>query len=236
MFISNKVKYICMLVMLLNVFFVYSTYGKSKEKNREINLEDVALSDVITYVKSLTKLNIHVQWKALAIANIDRDTLITLKVKNITVSRLLDLLCNQISDNKSYDTTIYWTLDKNIITITTGSALNTHLKIRVIDVGIIVSIVPNFKGPRIKLNINNDEEENREFFDDKDSEKDTEEDIVDMRKKIKSTLKNIVMESIGSEMWRENGGKGSVKFLGDKMIISQTKLGFILLQKAGVIK
>ena len=39
----------------------------------------------------------------------------------------------------------------------------------------------------------------------------------------------------GGEMWTDGGGKGSVRYFRNKLIISQTRLGYILMKKAGVL-
>ena len=36
-------------------------------------------------------------------------------------------------------------------------------------------------------------------------------------------------------MWTDGGGKGSVRYFRNKLIISQTRLGYMLMKKAGVL-
>ena len=217
-----------------------------------LNLQDVPLEDALTYIQQRTGLNMHVNWRALALASVDKKTAISLQVRNITVARTLDLLCDQLSGGQARESAIYWYNEQGVLTITTGSALDTDLTAKVIDVSDLLAIVPNFKGPRIELsNIGNQNTNGTGsgsgsgdggFFDDNsnkgggDYDKQRhEEDPVEMRKKIRETLKSIIVESIGMEMWREGGGKGNVRFLGNRMIISQTRLGFLLMAKAGVL-
>ena len=61
------------------------------------------------------------------------------------------------------------------------------------------------------------------------------EDAAETRNQAKSSLEKIIKDSIGEEMWKSGGGKGSVRFFRNKMIISQTLLGYTLMNKAGVI-
>lgn len=215
-----------------------------------VNFQDVPLEDVIGYFQQRTGLNFHVQWKALAISGIDKRTSVTLQVRGISVARALDLLCDQLSADQGRESAVYWLLERGVLTITTGSALNTRLTTRVIDVSDLLTIVPNFKGPRIELNTSDNMSgrdqgssgNNGGLFDDLDgggggdgNDDREEEDPVEMRKKIRKTLQDIIVESIGIEMWREGGGKGNIRFLGNRMIISQTRLGFLLLRKSGVL-
>ena len=226
------------------VLILFSSYSFAAKNQHKVNFDEVALEDVISYTRETTGVNIHVQWKALAVSGVDKQTPITLKIKNVSHARILDLICEQLNANKDQLTSIYYYIDREVLTITTGNILDIETEIRVTDVSDLLTIVPNFKGPRIEMNTesNQDNKQNSGLFDDKsgknngdDDKNRTEEGIKEMREKVKKTLKDIFIESIDPSMWRENGGKGSIKFLGNKMIISQTKLGYILMKKAGVL-
>ena len=47
---------------------------------------------------------------------------------------------------------------------------------------------------------------------------------------MQDNLLGIIKDSIGADMWAPDG-KGSVQFLGTKLVISQTMLGFKLLER-----
>ena len=48
---------------------------------------------------------------------------------------------------------------------------------------------------------------------------------------LEENLINIVKSSIGEDMWQPQG-KGAVKIMRNMMIISQTRLGFLMLKKS----
>lgn len=230
------------IFIMFLILVLFNSYIFAAAKSNEVNFDEVALEDVVSYIRETTGVNIHVQWKALALSGVDKQTPITLKIKNVSNARILDLICEQLNANKDQLTSIYYYIDREVLTITTGNILDIETEIRVIDVSDLLTIVPNFKGPRIEMNTesNQDNKQNSGLFDDKsgknngDDKNRTEEGIKEMREKVKNTLKNIFIESIDPSMWKENGGKGSIRFFGNKMIISQTKLGYILMKKAGV--
>jgi beta-lactamase regulating signal transducer with metallopeptidase domain len=58
----------------------------------EISFEGVALSDVIDFMRDVSGANIVVNWKSLEAAGIDRNSPITLKVRNVKFSKVLSLI------------------------------------------------------------------------------------------------------------------------------------------------
>lgn len=215
-----------------------------------LNFDEVPLKDVILYLRQRSGVSIHVNWRALAVAGIDQNTTVTLKLRNVTMRRVLDLLTEQLSASRDRDTSLYWIIDRGVVSIATGAAFNTDLSVRVIDVADLLFIVPNFKGPRIELNqedLNSGRNDRSSgtgsgsFFEDdmeggggERGREFEEEDIREVRERVRKTLVEVIKESIGEEMWHPTG-KGNVRLLGDKMIVSQTKLGFLLLAKSGVL-
>ena len=61
------------------------------------------------------------------------------------------------------------------------------------------------------------------------------ESAAETRTRTKNSLEKIITDSIGEEMWITGGGKGSVRFFRNKLIISQTRLGYMLMKNAGVL-
>ena len=226
--------------------------------SRGLDMEEIPLSDVIQYVRDRSGVSMYVNWRALALSGVEKSTPVTLKLRNITLARTLDVLCDDLSGGKGMLESIYWVLDRGVLTITTGSALDTELTTRVIDVGDLLVVVPNFRAPRMDLSP--EDQQRRQggltgsstgggggdggFFDDEGGrgggrggrdDGSSEEERPESRERLRKTLVEIVKQSIGEEMWQPTG-KGSIKMLGSKMIISQTKLGFRLLQKSGALR
>jgi hypothetical protein len=215
-----------------------------------LDFDDVPLKDVIEYLRQRSGLSFHVNWRAMAISGIDRETAIELKARNITLARTLDLLTDQLSATRDRETSVYWLVENGVVSISTGAALNTGIRVRVIDVADVLLIVPNFKGPRINFEQQDQNQSGRDglgggggegLFDEdgrgggaRGDEDDEEESRKEMRERTRNALIKVVKDSIGEEMWTPTG-KGNVQFLGNKLIISQTKLGFLLLKKAGIL-
>jgi len=224
---------------------------------REFNFDNIPLEDVLNFFKDLSGVNFHVNWKSLELVNIDRKTPITLKASNISVARAMDLVLDDIGAGKSKYDRVYWVINDAVVEIATGTVLDKDLKTKVYDVTDLLMVVPNFVGPRINLAVagspnstgsnttssNSNTSGNNSFWgtnntntgnagSGSNSASGTEEtNIVEERQKLRDNLIGAVKESVGSDMWQPEG-KGSIRLLGNKLLISQTLLGFKLMEEA----
>ena len=206
---------------------------------REINFEEIKLVNVIDFLRDVSSVSIHVNWRALQMLNVDRNTPVTIKAKKITIAKMLDLLTDDLSANQDKFNRVYWVVDGGIVRISTGTALNNRLKVKVFDVGDLLMIVPNFVAPRIdfsdtSLGSDGDSRSgSSSAFGDDDDDDDDEDDETpaEQRQRIRESLIGVIRDAIGEDMWQPQG-KGSIRIVRNKLIISQTLLGFKLLEQA----
>jgi len=210
---------------------------------REHSFKNEPLKNVIETYRQATGVNFHVNWRALQNVGIDREEPITLEVKNISISRALDMVTDQLSGGKDKFESVYWLINRGVVSITTGHALNAKTIVTIHDVGDLLFAAPNFKGPRLGRSTRgagNSQDDTTGIFDVGAGGGDAgtgieEEDAAESRNQAKASLEKIIRDSIGEEMWISGGGKGSVRFFRNKMIISQTMLGYKLMKEARVI-
>ncbi|MFP4104808.1 MAG: hypothetical protein ACLFVU_01865, partial [Phycisphaerae bacterium] len=130
-----------------------------------------------------------------------------------------------------------------VVEIATGTVLSKKMETRTYDIRDLLTVVPNFKGPRIDLTTStslstdddDDDDEDNWFEDDDDDDDDdrSEEEgsMAEQREKIKGNLVAIIKQTIGKEFW-EPIGKGSVRVFRGKLIITQSLLGFKLMEES----
>jgi len=215
---------------------------------KEWTFDNTAASDVFEVVRKTTGVNIHVNWRALQELGIQKDTPITLRASKISTARALDLITDELSGSRGKLERVYWLVDDGVLTISTGAALNRQTFTRVFYVADLLTVIPNFEGPRLGLSSGR----GRDSFDASGTgaRTDTLDDgasirtgsrsgtrgretasISEQRDKLRENLTSILKTAIGEEMWHPQG-QGSVQFLRNRMVISQTKLGFLLMGKA----
>ena len=93
----------------------------------ELDVDNVALSKVINFLRDSSGTNIFVNWKALEAANVTRDTPVSLRVNNLSLSKLLRLVLDQSAGNAA----LVYTVDEGVIEITTQDDADKRLITRV---------------------------------------------------------------------------------------------------------
>ena len=206
-----------------------------------VNFDNLPFRDALRFFQTVTGVNFHVNWRAMKADGIDPDTPISVKVRNVSVARALDLVLDQVNAGRSKLESVYWVVDRGVLLISTGNALNKRVITRVIDASSALMIAPDTPGPRISLETSSTDVTRstgyggNEFFDDIDrgdrSGRKEEESLEEKRKKRRETLVAVIKNMIGEEMWQPEG-KGSITLMGNNLVISQTLLGFKLLERA----
>jgi hypothetical protein len=217
----------------------------------KIDFSDTALSSVLDFLRDVSGTNMHVNWHSLEAAGITKDTPISLKATDVSVAKSLNMVLEQINSGKSKMDSVYWIVDDGVVTVATGTAINSTLTTKVIDVGDLLLTVPTFVGPRIDMSAANQstgssgtgtgtsgqgggQGGNNSVFGTTTNTQ-TEESPADAKKRMQESLVKIIKDSIGEDMWAPDG-KGSISFLGTKLVISQTQLGFKLLEMNATAK
>jgi hypothetical protein len=103
-----------------------NTSGAPSEKLRaslkshlpELHFESVGLSDCIDFLRDVTNARIEVNWPALQAAGVQRDTPVSIRVRDVRFSSALDLLLMETSVDK-----IGWTAEGSVIKISTPKDL-----------------------------------------------------------------------------------------------------------------
>lgn len=211
---------------------------------REISFENTPLKMAMEFLRDLADVNMHVNWKALETAGISQETPITLKAKGLSTGRALDMVLDQINANHDKLASVYWIIDDGVVEITTGEALNQKTKTVVYDIADLLFVVPNFQGPQMNLNSNASGNNNTGGNNGPWSTNNTTNasgnngtggvdntDMAAARQKIRDDLVSIIKDTIGEDMWAPTG-KGSIKIMGSKLVITQTQLGLKLLEKS----
>ena len=206
----------------------------------EISFDEMPLKAVLDFFRDISGVNFHVNWRSLEASGISQKTPVTLKVSNISVGRALDLVLDQINVGRDRLGSVYWVVDRGVVEIATGAVLNRKPITRVYDVGDLLVAVPNFEGPTIDTGTSGTDSSGGGatggLFESMDTRTSSstgtssgDESMAEKRQKNRDTLIEVIKMSIGKDMWAPMG-KGSVKIIRDQLIITQTQLGFRLLE------
>ena len=198
----------------------------------ELEFDETALEDIIGLLRQ-RGLDIDVNWPGLQVVGIERDTPLSLYLRGATFARALDRITGHLNAAKDKLSKVYWLVDDGAVQLTTGRALDDDLKTVMFDVGDLLMAAPNFAGPRLDvaalLSQPQDESSGGIFS---DEEQDEEESPAAQRQATRDSLIHLIKSQIGEDMWDDAGGKGSIKIMGTRLIVSQTKLGFLLMARS----
>jgi hypothetical protein len=218
----------------------------------EINFDNMPLSTVLDSFRDTAKVNVHVNWRSLEAAGITRDTAVTLKVRDVSIAKAMDLVFDGLNGGKDKFSCMYWVVDEGVVEIATGEALNNTSKTKVFDVGDLLMSVPNFDVPGVGTVSNSGGTGTNGNTTGGNSGGASGSSMGsspgysgssgntgnnnaagngNQRQQVADTLIAIIKDAIGQDMWQPTG-KGDVKLLGNRLVISQTPLGFKLMEQA----
>jgi beta-lactamase regulating signal transducer with metallopeptidase domain len=84
----------------------------------DLQFDGVGLNDVIDFLRDVSGANIVVNWKSLEAAGVEKNTLVTAKLRNIKFSKALNVFLDSAGGGSGV---VVWRAEGNIITITAGS-------------------------------------------------------------------------------------------------------------------
>ena len=114
-----------------------------------LNVDGQPLSKVINYLRDMSGSNIVVNWKVLEGVGVDREAPITLNVRELPMRKLLQLALDQASPQ----TQLTFSVDSNVIQVTTQDDADKQMITRVYIVDDLVMVNPyaNNTPPRLNL-------------------------------------------------------------------------------------
>jgi uncharacterized membrane protein YgcG len=197
----------------------------------DLKLTDVPLSDALDYIRDTTDTNMVVDWKSLEAVNIDRNTLINLRLHNVTLRKALTIILNEAGAGNVL--TFY--VQDNVLEITTQAKADSVLYTMVYPVQDLLVTVPNFQlsdVTNLASSISSGgggttvggsgggggSSSNNSLsgaFSGSGSSTNT-----DTTQQQSDALVKLIMDTVRPEVWRENGGNSTIRFFNGMLIVT----------------
>jgi hypothetical protein len=124
--------------------------------NQRVDLvewDGAAFQEVLSWLRERGVVNVIVRWRAVEAVGVDRDSPVTLSLRDATVRGILTEVLAQLGSGEPDSDPLQFHALGNTLTISTRSEFNRQLYVRVYDVADLIRRVTDFTdGPTVELN------------------------------------------------------------------------------------
>jgi hypothetical protein len=190
----------------------------------EMKFTGVTFGDAVDFVRDVAGVNIHVNWKALEQENVSADTPVNIRLRSVTLRKVLSLLLSEASGS---DALTYY-VDQGVVEITTREMADKKVYTKVYPIQDLIMDVPDFEGPDFSLQAASDQANNAGgggggqgiFGGSGDSYRDKEKEQATTREERGEQLVQLIMETVRPDIWAANGGTASIRYYNGHLIIT----------------
>jgi len=108
----------------------------------ELNFAAVPADQAIRFIGEVAHVHLQIDWDALKVAGVERNTPITMRLRNCKASRALNVLLKEARNDPDTQPCFYHILDDGQIHITTPQASKSHLIERRYDLRPLITTAP----------------------------------------------------------------------------------------------
>ena len=112
-----------------------------RDTRMPIDFNDNPFEEVIGFIGATTNIDIDLDWESLADIGVDPDTPVTLKLRNVQISVLLDRVLAKVSDPTA---PADWAVQDGILTIASDEVLRRETTLETYDIRDLLFEVPDF--------------------------------------------------------------------------------------------
>ncbi len=206
-----------------------------REESIRFRFEEAHLEEVVEFFRTITGANFHVNWQSLEAVGVTRDTPVSMNLSDVSVGRALDVLCQDLSGPVGIMDRVHWVVEGGVIKIATGEALNRRTITRVFDVADLLMVAPDYEAPAVTLGTTERTDRTEDqigLFERRQPDTNGRNGLAgeaELMQQRREDLVSMIRESIGEDMWQPIG-KGSIRLIGNQLVITQTPLGFRMLR------
>jgi uncharacterized membrane protein YgcG len=193
----------------------------------EVKFDGVGLGDAIDFLRDVSGANIVVNWRALEGDGVSKDTTINVKLRAISLRRALSLVLGEAGGTGK----IGYTVDENVIEITTQELIDSIMYTRVYPVDDLIMDIPDFTdAPDFSLQATATNANqagggggaggggNSSIFNGGGSSSGQDKGKTKIERA--NDLMELIRSTIQSDIWQENGGKAVIRYWNGNLIVT----------------
>jgi hypothetical protein len=191
----------------------------------ETKFAGVTLGDAIDFIRDVGGINIHVNWKALEEQGVTADTPVNVRLRSVSVRKLLTLLLNEAGGGDAL--TFY--VDEGVVEITTRELADKKVYTKVYPVEDLVMEVPEFTDPP-NFNLQNTTQQGgqgggggsggQSIFGTAGNEQERGKANATTREERGEQLVQLITETVRPDVWAVNGGTATIRYFRGSLIVT----------------
>ena len=216
-----------------------ATQAQLDRKLPELRFDAIPFSDVVDFLRDVTGANIEVRWRTLEAAGIDRNTPVTIRLRDVRFSKALQSI---LADVGGGTVKIGYTVGEGVVTISTEEELSKDVLTRVYDIRDLIIEVPDFnQAPTFNLQNQSSNTSGQgggggggqSLFGGGGGGSGGSQDSTNQRtrQQLVEDITKLITDTVSPDSWRDAGGTiGSIRELSGQLIVTQTPENQRLLQ------
>src|SRR5881394_953582 len=181
-----------------------------------ITFTNVTLKEAVEFLRDVSGSNVHVNWKAIEAAGVTQDTQINIKLRQVTLRKVLTLLLSEASGGAG----LTFFIEDGVIEITTAELADNQMYTVVYPVQDLLVEPPVFVAPPdFALQSNNNNGNNAGNAGGIGFGNANQPPPKDKDAKAKE-LVQLIVETVSPQIWVTNGGKATIKFFNGNLIVT----------------
>ena len=192
----------------------------------EMKFTGVSFGDAIDFVRDVGGVNIHVNWKALEAHNVTADTPVNIRLRAVSLRKVLNLLLSEASGT---DELTYF-VDQGVVEITTRELADKKVYTRIYPVDDLVMEIPDFGEPP-NFNLQSSSDQGRSgggggggggtgIFGGNTDTQNRDQNNTTTREERGEQLVQLVTETVRPEIWAVNGGTATIRYFRGSLIVT----------------
>ncbi len=200
-----------------------------------VKFQDNSLADVLQFIQTVTNVNMDVDWDQLQDIGVEKETKLTLELREVTARTVLDRILQKAS--KDEFSRASWAVQDGVVVISSEAALRKKTFIVIYDVRDLLFQIPDF-GQVPQLDLNSVLSQggsaggsggggggggNSNLFQDTGNQNQQNGPLTQNERDQLDRLKEIIQTNVDFSGWKDNGGEtGVIQELNGNLIITNT--------------
>ena len=196
--------------------------GALQKKLPKLDFANVPLGKVIEFLREVSGVSFYVNWRALQVASVDKDTEVNVHLVDVTLEEALKVILDDVSGAAvGTPTQVGFEDDNGVLRITTREALSHRTYTRVYDIRDIIAPTPTINMPgRMGLQgmsgrRDGRQTNRRDHFIAEDEAAKTQEELL-------AETVDLIKDTVSRDTWEQDA---SIRPMGGQLVVTQTREG-----------